>query len=151
MCSSEETNIMDHIAFAKVSLEEAKTAMDNDVVQTTITPAPRKDWAKDRESTGTNQQEMAAATFRWLATLPPSVQPRELGHRYPRIANRLAKIWHRPLQCERYLDELMMDMRGNRRGFPPEVAAEIAALKVHFLSSTDTIHYDVWGTRIGGA
>ena len=139
---------MDQFAFVKVSLEEAKAALDGKTPEVARQEAAQ-DWSRNRSKPDRSQYEVATATFQWLAELPANVRPRELVRIYPRIANRLAEIWKRPLQCERYLDELMMDTRGNRRGFPREVATEIAALKVHFLSISTAIHYDVWGTRIG--
>lgn len=135
---------MDQFAFVKVSLEEAKAALDSKIPDI-AKPGPVQDWSKNRCKPDPSQDEVAAATFQWLAELPANIRPQALVRLYPRIANRLAEIWKRPLQCECYLDELMMDTRGNRRGFPREVAAEIAALKVHFLSISTAIHYDVWG------
>lgn len=140
---------MDQFAFVKVSLEDAKAALDDTAVQVNLRPAPEKDWRLTRHPGGHHLAELGEKTFKWLATLPKEVRPRILGVAYPRIANRLAEIWARPLQCERFLDELMMDMRGNRKGFPRDVAAEIAALKVYFISINRTIHFDVWGGRIG--
>lgn len=140
---------MDHIAFVKVSLEEAKATLDNEIVPANSRPRVSERWSSNQRAAKCDEQELSAETFKWLASLPANVQPRALGLQYPRIANRLAEIWQRPLQCERYLDDLMIDQRGSRSGFPPEVAAEIAALKLHFLSNTSTIRYDVWDTRIG--
>jgi hypothetical protein len=71
-------------------------------------------------------------TLRWLAALPEHVRPVELTRRYPRIANKLATIWRRVARCEEYLDELVVDKRGGRRGFSMAVAQELAVLRRHY-------------------
>jgi hypothetical protein len=140
---------MDAIPFVKVTLEEAKASLRNDVAPHDPPKPPAKDWTSSRGPHPEEAQDLATRTFRWLAELPANKRPNALLHQYPRIANRLAEIWKRPLQCERYLDDLMLDMRGNRRGFPPNVATEIAALKLYLFSTSVTVHFDVWGSRIG--
>lgn len=138
---------MDPIPFTKVTLEEAKAALHSDPFQQPVVkPAPPK---HVREAPAESSAELTLAAFKWLAGLPRDVRPHALGRRYPRIVNRLAEIWQRPVQCERFLDELLLDKRGGRAGFPPEVASDIATLKVHFLATSNIAHYDVWGTRVG--
>jgi hypothetical protein len=46
---------------------------------------------------------------------------------YPRIAERIAKLWG-SAECDRYLAELLIDSRGNRQGFPPPVVSALLAL-----------------------
>lgn len=140
---------MDHIPFVKVTLEEAKASLQGDAAQTEPTLPPKRDWRPVRGFTVSDSQELDSHTFKWLASLPKEARPNALARQYPRIVNRVAEIWKRPLQCERYLDELMLDMRGDRQGFPPGVAAEVAALKTYFLSTSNSVHFGVWGNRIG--
>ena len=52
--------------------------------------------------------------------------------RYARLANRLAKAWKEPQKCERLLDDLMMNRRGGRKGFPLQVANELASLRDYY-------------------
>lgn len=141
---------MDEIPFEKVSVEDARRALNGDPAKDKVWTVHPTDWSKSRRNfDGQSAQELAADTFKWLAAMPREARPNTLAREYPRIANRLAEIWNRPLQCERYIDDLMMDLRGARQGFPPPVAAEIAALKVHFLRTTSSVHFGVWGNRIG--
>lgn len=140
---------MDQIPFVKVSIEEAKAALQNDAIKKDVAPRPKKDWTAKRMSPDRMPPDLHAHTFKWLATLPAKMRPYELSKQFPRITNRIAEIWNRPLHCERYLDELMMDERGDRKGFPAEVAAEIAVLKAHFLRTAACVHFGVWGNRIG--
>jgi uncharacterized protein len=53
--------------------------------------------------------------------------PYELERQYPRVLAKICKLWGTPAM-HGYFRELLVDTRGNRRGFPPEVAAEILRL-----------------------
>jgi hypothetical protein len=70
-------------------------------------------------------------TSRWVASLPPSVQPTALLRHYPRIANVIAATWGHATSLQSYINCLFNDNRGTRRGFPPEVLGELVALKRH--------------------
>lgn len=72
------------------------------------------------------------STLTWMAHLPKDVRPMMLARLYPRIANKLADIWRRVARCEEYLDTLVVDLRGNRAGFPPDVARELNNLRGYY-------------------
>jgi len=46
---------------------------------------------------------------------------------YPRICTRIQELWGSPA-CEGYITNLVIDTRGNRKGFPPEVMEELLYL-----------------------
>ncbi len=69
------------------------------------------------------------STVAWMANLPEAVRPMALVRRFPRIANSIADLWRRVGRCEEYLESLVVDRRGNRTGFPPEVAQELIKLR----------------------
>jgi|KBSMisStaDraftv2_1062788.scaffolds.fasta_scaffold25309_4 hypothetical protein len=71
-------------------------------------------------------------TSRWLAGLPMKVRPLSLARKYPRIANGVADLWREVANCKEYLDSLVVDLRGDRSGFPPDVATELLALRSHY-------------------
>lgn len=82
-------------------------------------------------------------TLTWMAGLPKDVRPMMLSRRFPRIANSIAESWRRVARCEEYFDTLVVDSRGNRKGFPPEVARELIRLRGFY----STLHPDngsVW-------
>ena len=57
--------------------------------------------------------------------------PHELERQFPRILNKIIELWGAP-QMEAYFQDLMIDKRGNRQGFPAAVATEIYYLsQVH--------------------
>jgi len=68
-------------------------------------------------------------TFRWLARLPRDIRPMELSRWSPRIANLLAANWDEPEAMRAYLEDLLLDRRGGRQGFPPNVNSELLAFR----------------------
>ena len=71
-------------------------------------------------------------TSRWIAALPANVRPIALARKFPRIANSIAELWRRVASCEEYLGTLVVDLRGDRSGFPPDVAQELTALRNYY-------------------
>jgi hypothetical protein len=55
------------------------------------------------------------------------VQVRAALEDNPRISNRIQQLWGTP-DCEEYLNSLVIDTRGNRKGFPPTVLEELLYL-----------------------
>jgi len=76
--------------------------------------------------------EPLPTTFKWLARLPRIVRPLALLRRYPRIANNMAGAWGDPKAFRAYLDDLLIDRRGNRQGFAPEIQRELVLLRFHY-------------------
>jgi len=50
-----------------------------------------------------------------------------LERQFGRIAEKIAETWPRT-DCARYIDSLLVDERGGRQGFPPEVVSELFLL-----------------------
>jgi hypothetical protein len=140
--------IMNHILFEKVTVEQAEAVINAGPAHTR-SPVLNQDWSLKRQPAATQGHELAGQTFAWFSKLPKEKRPKELARRFPHVANRLAGLWSHSLQCELYFDDLVMDLRGGRRGFPPEVSAEITALREYFLTVVAPVRYDVWGERIG--
>jgi hypothetical protein len=46
---------------------------------------------------------------------------------HPRICTRIQQLWGSP-ECEGYINDLVIDTRGNRQGFPPDVMEELLYL-----------------------
>ena len=71
------------------------------------------------------------ATRSWFASLPTDLKPAALRASYARIANVIAANWTDPKALAAYMDSLLTDRRGNRRGFPPDVLRELMTLSLH--------------------
>ena len=87
---------------------------------------------------------LEAATIQWMAELPQHVRPNEMATRFPHIANALATCWPKPERCRGYFDDVLLDRRGDRKGFPGRVAMELAALKNHYDSVVFPTNQTVW-------
>ena len=69
---------------------------------------------------------------KWLEKLPEDVRPKILQEQFARIANRISSLWNHPDELIEYLDELLVDTRGDRSGFPMAVASELVTLKDYY-------------------
>ena len=118
------------LEFEKVSISDARKALEETGPAAYAVPKKVEDWEAKRAQT--EAEALNDATTAWMAEMPESVQPRQLALRYARLANRLCKVWTDPLKCERLVDELMMDRRGGRKGFPLQVANELATLRDYY-------------------
>jgi hypothetical protein len=59
---------------------------------------------------------------------PPAYDPwPPLEAKFPRIAKSVRELWGTP-QLDDYLDRLLIDDRGDRHGFPPEVVEALLTL-----------------------
>lgn len=96
--------------------------------------APRlaaQEWALLREPPTERDMKLTGLALSWLERLPLPLRPVNLCSRYPRVANRLALCWSDAVLCGRLFDDLLVDRRGNRKGFPPPVAEELMRLRVY--------------------
>ena len=98
--------------------------------------APDEDWIPRRKNQPANG--LLKPTFAWVSTLPVEAQPRSLMYKFPRIANLLAAMWPDANSFRRYMDDLLVDKRGNRQGFPVDVLKELFELRAYY----DEIHPD---------
>jgi len=116
--------------FEKVSVNDARKALDESGPAGYQARRPTENWAEKRK--GSEPEPLSDDATAWMAALPESAKPKQLALRYARLANRLCKLWNDPAPCERLLDELMMDRRGGRQGFPLAVANELATLRDYY-------------------
>ena len=107
-----------------------------------------RSWPWMRARTQQDDNVLLNTTVTWLARLPKDVRPMVLTRRYPRIANNIANIWRRVARCEEYLDTLVVDRRGNRKGFPADVAQELGNLRRYYaeLHPANRSNWDHVGT-----
>jgi hypothetical protein len=105
----------------------------------TITAEPRaqevqsqndEEWTRRRASEPANG--LLRPTMIWASRLPPDARPNALLAKFPRIANLIAVLWPDPISLRRYIDDLLVDKRGNRQGFPLDILRELFALRAHY-------------------
>lgn len=126
----------DSLEFEKVSLSDARKALEETGPAAYAAPKKPENWEEKRSAS--LDEPLSDATSAWMAELPDAVRPRQLALRYARLANRIAELWEDPARCGRLLDELMTDRRGGRKGFPLAIASELATLHEHYYR----LHHD---------
>jgi hypothetical protein len=106
--------------------------------------AAQVDYSKRRHQPEENDLELSAAGRALLASIEEPIRPKELAASFPRIVNRLAKLWKMPREMDRYFEDLLADTRGNRRGFPLNILMELTTLKDHYRVKVFPARHDVW-------
>ena len=108
-------------------------------------PSPDKDrWAVQRAPEKPEDRILSLEALAWFDSLPQGVRPHNLAQRYPQICNRIVDRWKYPDLMIHFFDDLLLDSRVGRQGFPMMIAIEIARLKEHFLATLSTTKDDVW-------
>ena len=87
-------------------------------------------------------------TLTWANSLPDDIRPIAVLRRYPRIANLIVAVWADRKCFHAYMESLLTDRRGGRRGFPPDVLAELISLKrYHDTLEPASLRCDATGKR----
>ncbi len=94
-----------------------------------VTPPAPVDFTRRRKASPVAR--LLPSTQKWLDALPRRVRPHSLCESYPRIVNLIAAMWGDAEGLKAYFEELLIDRRGNRRGFTPEVANDLRALRLY--------------------
>lgn len=68
---------------------------------------------------------------RWFERLPEDVRPTQLCLAFPRIGNRISLLWPSASLVDGYFEDLLVDKRGGRRGFPTGITQELARLRAY--------------------
>jgi len=71
-------------------------------------------------------------TQKWLDALPSGVQPHALCKFYPRVANLIALMCTDKRALRVYFDELLVDRRRCRKGFPRDVFNDLRVLRDYY-------------------
>lgn len=72
---------------------------------------------------------LSAPAIAYLSTLVGSDYPKELVETFPRIVNAIVALRDNPVGLKGYMNSLLQDMRGGRKGFPLGVLMDIQAMK----------------------
>ena len=103
-------------------------------------PAPTDaadDWQQVRKARPADY--LLPISERWVEHLPNDVVPVALATQFPRIVNLVAMQWEDRRACPAYFEELLMDRRGGRRGFPAEVRRDLSRLRNYWYSRDTTL------------
>jgi hypothetical protein len=114
------------------SLTETKSAKSEAQLRA---DAARNEAEKSKRSKAEPINIALPRTLDWALKLPREVQPQELIRLFGRIANNLAANWSDPEVTVAYFSDLLVDTRGCRRGFPPQVVNELLTLQAYYALS----------------
>jgi len=109
-------------------------------------PAQAPAGAAQRLPPSPYDRSLDRAAVGWLHALPAAVRPHQAPLRFARILNRLARYWDSPNMVERIFDELLVDRRVGRKGFPRDVLAEIHCLHAYFRALHPPKVRDLWAS-----
>lgn len=124
----------DSIDFIKVSIADARNTVNPFKLNAEIPKASPV--VQLRRNSLSPQMKLTKEAATWLMSLPPASRPLILARKFPRIANELALIWGDTATCEMKLNSYLIDERGNRLGFPIDVAKDLMDLKAYFDKNT---------------
>ena len=85
-------------------------------------------WEGRRRAAEATDQAILGRTVDWILNLAPDARPMHLADSIPRIANALAERWSDPEAAGEFVSDLLIDRRGGRRGFPPDIKKELVML-----------------------
>ena len=92
--------------------------------------------------------ELSETAIAVLGTLPVGVKPILMSIDFPHIVNKISELWARPILLDRYFEELSLDARGGRKGFPLGVALELANLREHYQTKVKPLKKTTWDMSI---
>jgi len=111
-----------------------RSAMQKDPGPTTVLQlfeAEPENWNRWRTPERDQDRALSSTAVAWLKTLPEGARPANLAECHPRVLNRIALCWNDPVLTARLFNELLLDKRGQRRGFARPVADDLMRLRVY--------------------
>jgi hypothetical protein len=79
-----------------------------------------------------------------IESLPTAIRPSGIVESFPHIMNLIASSWHEPRAFVRTLDDLLIDDRGNRAGFPFAIIVELTDLREYYFSTVRPESRKLW-------
>ena len=117
------------LQFENTDFSEARRALDEPPAGLDVARKLRPpNWESRRRASLPTDHAIGGHAVDWILSLPPNVRPLNLADSTPRIANALAEYWHDPDTAAGLLEDLLVDRRGGRRGFPAQIKKELLSL-----------------------
>jgi predicted Rdx family selenoprotein len=79
-----------------------------------------------------------------LARLPPEVPLAQTATQFPHVVNRLSVLWDDAGAFGKAIDDLLLDDRRQRQGFPFEVLLELTELREFYSRSREALRPRRW-------
>jgi len=124
-----QTNPDDALPFEATDFAAARRSLDEPPAGLEVARQLRSpSWAGRRRAAEPTDHAILGRTVDWILNLAPDARPMHLADSIPRIANALAERWNNPHAAGAFVSDLLIDRRGGRRGFPPEIKKELVML-----------------------
>ena len=94
-----------------------------------VQPRASVNWEQRRRPLTPAELNPSAQGGQWLMSLPAELRPMGTAMRFARLVNLIAEHWSDPTRCLAVLDDLIVDRRGGRKGFPEAITLELTRLK----------------------
>jgi hypothetical protein len=121
----------DALEFELVDLDTARGALDEVPAGVVTWFNVSADWTARRRPSTATDRALTWDALDWLSRLPVPVRPEALRMSYPRVINALAARWADRAARDAYLEDLLQDKRGGRRGFPPDIVNELRRVNAY--------------------
>jgi hypothetical protein len=122
------------IDFEFTDFDDARRALDElppGVEQVHQLLASGGEWEGRRRKPLPSDRALTGEAMDWVVSLPTALRPHSTCEQFPRVVNAVASSWADHTFSLQVLDHMINDYRGGRRGFPPAVQQELAALLAH--------------------
>ena len=87
---------------------------------------------------------LSGDAIRLMWRLDGKISLSETADQFPRILNHIAAVWNKPVEADRYFEDLLHDSRGGRQGFPLRVLTEVNALRDFYVTRVYPKRVDPW-------
>ncbi|MEP7297502.1 MAG: hypothetical protein ABI702_15055 [Burkholderiales bacterium] len=103
---------------------------EHKVAAALVKPEPaRDDWSRRRAPRRPQDVALQSATHVWLRSIPTPSHPKHLCLHHPHLANRLAQAWGNAALVQKFMDDVLIDKRGQRKGLSERVRTELHRLE----------------------
>lgn len=92
----------------------------------------------------TASTQLSGDALRLLLKLEAKVALHEVSAHFPAVLNRIAAAWNSPAEADRCFDELLLNSRRERQGFPQHVMNELVSLRHHHATRVFPRKIDPW-------
>ena len=117
------------LEFELTDFSDARRALDEPPAGLEVARKLRPSaWDSKRRPPLPTDHAMGGRAVDWILSLPSDIRPLHLADKVPRIANELAEHWPDADRAAAFVNDLLVDRRGGRRGFPPEIKRELVVL-----------------------
>jgi hypothetical protein len=126
--------------FEPVEIAQARKVLDEPVTLRGSSYVSPQAPSYRRRPESERDKRLTPEAFQWLHELPRHERPVQLALQFPRIVNKMADIWEDEKATTSYLQELLVDHRGNRRGFPAPVVGDLMRLRAYQAKQEGSAH-----------